>query len=208
MNTLPSLRRRQVLAASVAMGWMPFFPQFDRSSLDLADEARAQGREIPEYVAEQLGSGALKLAVTDPDLPEEFNFPRAFAHWLVHGIPAHVHELIEGASGTTAMPAGAIELASDFVTFRIPGFGRGWGGPWPPDRQHRYVFTVYALKVDRLALAADADFNAFAAAVMPAAIASASFTAVYGPARKPLPSPEAAKAARARTGGANEQVQQ
>ena len=32
-----------VLASSVAMGWMPFFPQFDRNSLDLADEARAAG---------------------------------------------------------------------------------------------------------------------------------------------------------------------
>ena len=32
-----------VLAASVAMGWMPFFPQFDRSSLDVADEADAAG---------------------------------------------------------------------------------------------------------------------------------------------------------------------
>ena len=31
---------------AVAMGWMPFFPQFDRSSLDLADEADAADRRV------------------------------------------------------------------------------------------------------------------------------------------------------------------
>ncbi|BBY17307.1 nitrate reductase subunit alpha [Mycolicibacterium litorale] len=68
-----------VLAASAAMGWMPFYPQFDRSSLDVADEARAAGRDIPDYVAEQLGSGELRLAVTDPDDPA--NWPRVLDVW-------------------------------------------------------------------------------------------------------------------------------
>lgn len=68
-----------VLAASAAMGWMPFYPQFNRSSLDVADEARSAGRDIPEYVAEQLGSGSLKLAVTDPDDPA--NWPRVLDVW-------------------------------------------------------------------------------------------------------------------------------
>jgi ribose transport system ATP-binding protein len=160
-----------------------------------------QGSIVPERFAEESrvsprlhwsavpdGTRSFALAVTDPDLPAEFNFPRSFAHWLVHDIPGHVRDLPEGASGSLAMPTGAIELNSDFVTFKIPGFGKGWGGPWPPDRQHRYVFTLYALKTPRVALAADADLAAFAAAVMPVAIDQASFTAVYGPARKPLPS--------------------
>jgi nitrate reductase / nitrite oxidoreductase, alpha subunit len=42
-----------VLASAVAMGWSPFYPQFDRSSLDVADEARAAGKEITAYVAER-----------------------------------------------------------------------------------------------------------------------------------------------------------
>lgn len=133
------------------------------------------------------GTRSFALAVTDPDLPEAFNFPRAFAHWLVHDIPADVRGLAEGASGTARMPAGARELPSDFVTFRIPGFGRGYGGPWPPDRAHRYVFTLYALKVAALELGADADLAAFSAAVLPTTIDTASFVAVYGPAGKPLP---------------------
>ena len=133
------------------------------------------------------GTQSFALAITDPDLPEEFGFPRSFAHWLVCNIPGDARELPTGASGTGAMPAGALELPSDFVTFGIPGFGRGYGGPWPPDREHRYYFTLYALKTARVDLDPDADLSAFHAAVLPVAIDSASFVAVYGPARKPLP---------------------
>jgi Raf kinase inhibitor-like YbhB/YbcL family protein len=153
----------------------------DRFAEDSGVSPRLVWSGVPE------GTRSFALAVTDPDLPAEFNFPRSFAHWLVHDIPGHIRELPEGASGSLAMPTGAIELNSDFVTFGIPGFGRGWGGPWPPDRQHRYVFTLYALKAPRVALPADADLAAFAAAIMPVAIDQASFTAVYGPARKALP---------------------
>jgi ribose transport system ATP-binding protein len=133
------------------------------------------------------GTKSFAISMTDPDLPPEFNFPRAFAHWLVVNIPPRTRELAEGASRNAAMPAGARELNSDFVTFKIPGFGRGYGGPWPPDRSHRYVFTLYALKVERLSIGDDATFEAFAAAVVPATIASQSFVAHYGPARKPMP---------------------
>ena len=160
----------------------------------------AQGAVVPERFTEESptspalrwsgvpeGTQSFSLAVTDPDLPAAFNFPRSFAHWLVHDIPGHIRALPEGASRSLAMPGPAAELNSDYVTFAIPGFGRGWGGPWPPDRQHRYVFTLYALKTARVAIAPDADLAAFAAAVLPVTIDQASFTAVYGPARKPLP---------------------
>ena len=160
----------------------------------------AQGAVVPERFTEESptspalrwsgvpeGTQSFSLAVIDPDLPAAFNFPRSFAHWLVHDIPGHIRALPEGASRSLAMPGPAAELNSDYVTFAIPGFGRGWGGPWPPDRQHRYVFTLYALKTARVAIAPDADLAAFAAAVLPVTIDQASFTAVYGPARKPLP---------------------
>lgn len=133
------------------------------------------------------GTRSFALAVTDPDVPEEFKFPRAFAHWMVHDIPRDVRTLGEGASHGGDMPAGSTQLNSDFVTFRIPGFGRGWGGPWPPDGSHRYVFTLYALKVDRLELPPDADYPQFAAAVLPVTISSATLIGHYGPARNPLP---------------------
>jgi len=88
---------------------------------------------------------------------------------------------------TTRMPPGARELNSDFVTLDIPGFGRGYGGPWPPDRAHRYVFTLYALKARSVDLDADADFPAFAKAILPVTIDQTSFTAIYGPAKTALP---------------------
>ena len=187
VRIIPSLTKEDILNQSGFLLIAPDIPQ---------------GAVVPERFAEAnrtspalrwqgvpAGTASFALAVTDPDLPAEFNFPRSFAHWLVHDIPGHVRELPEGASGSLAMPAGVAELNSDFVTFRIPGFGRGWGGPWPPDRQHRYVFTLYALKVPKVAIPPDADLTAFAAAILPVAIDQASFTAVYGPARNPLPTP-------------------
>ena len=68
-------------------------------------------------------------------------------------IPANVHSLPEnaGAADSTALPAGAVEGRSDF------GFSH-YGGPCPPvgDRPHRYIITVYAVKVAKLPLNAEA----------------------------------------------------
>jgi ribose transport system ATP-binding protein len=157
-----------------------------------------------EWSGAPQGTRSFAVTITDPDLPEAFGFPRAFAHWIVHDIPATVRELREGASAGALLPDGARELDSDFVTFAIPGFGRGYGGPWPPDRRHRYVFTIYALKVERLDIAPDSDLNGFAAAALPVAIDTASFVAVYGPARKPLPTPEPQTVSLETTGGTHE----
>lgn len=66
-------------AKSVRLGWMPSFPSFNRSSLEICDEAAAAGKEVPEYVIEQLKAGDLRFAVEDPDAPE--NFPRVLTMW-------------------------------------------------------------------------------------------------------------------------------
>ena len=118
-------------------------------------------------------------------MPEELI--RAFAHWLVYNIPVGADGLVEGASMTTKMPSGSQELNSDFVTLNIPGFGRGYGGPWPPNGSHRYVFTLFALKSRNIDLPQDADFVAFSQAILPVTIEQASFTAIYGPANAALP---------------------
>lgn len=68
-----------VMASAVAMGWTPFYPQFDRNTHEIAEQARAAGREIPQHVAQQLASGELKLSVTDPDDPR--NWPRVLSVW-------------------------------------------------------------------------------------------------------------------------------
>ncbi|HIW31841.1 MAG TPA: nitrate reductase subunit alpha [Candidatus Paenibacillus intestinavium] len=70
-----------VLAAR--LGWLPSYPQFDKSSLSFADEAAAKGKttnaEIIEHAYEQVVSGETKFAVEDPDAPE--NFPRTLFVW-------------------------------------------------------------------------------------------------------------------------------
>ncbi|CAM3126508.1 nitrate reductase subunit alpha [Mycobacterium intermedium] len=68
-----------LLASATAMGWSPFYPQFDRSSLDVADEAHAAGQDVSAYVTEQLAQHNLKLSVTDPDNP--VNWPRVLTVW-------------------------------------------------------------------------------------------------------------------------------
>jgi ribose transport system ATP-binding protein len=135
------------------------------------------------------GTRSFALTITDPDVPAELGVPRAFAHWMIADIPADARGLEEGASGSPALPSGAREFASDFVTFRIPGYGRGYGGPWPPDDSHRYVFTLYALKSETIELDDAADYPAFVGAVLPATITTAAMVGVYGPARTPFPAP-------------------
>jgi len=166
----------------------------------LKSTAFEEGGTIPDKYAEKSnvspplswegapkGTKSFALAVTDPDLPEQFNFPRNFIHWAVFNIPAAATSIPEGASPGGAMPEGARELNTDYVTFQIPGYGNHYGGPWPPDAAHRYVFTLYALKSESLDLPDTADFGEFAKAVLPVTIMTASLVGYYGPAKEPLP---------------------
>src|SRR5581483_12498544 len=70
-------------AKAVRMGWMPFYPQFDRNPLAVAREAEEAGavdREaVSARIAGQLASKELGLAVDDPDAPE--NWPRVWLIW-------------------------------------------------------------------------------------------------------------------------------
>ncbi|WP_341240591.1 nitrate reductase subunit alpha [uncultured Nocardioides sp.] len=68
-----------LLAQSVRLGWSPSYPTFDRSSLQLAEDAAAAGMEAPEYVAQQLKEGGLRFAVEDPE--HEDNHPRILSLW-------------------------------------------------------------------------------------------------------------------------------
>jgi nitrate reductase alpha subunit len=70
-------------ARAVRMGWLPFYPQFERNSLGIIDDARAAGantdQEIVGYVVEQLKARQLRFAAEDPDAPE--NWPRVWFIW-------------------------------------------------------------------------------------------------------------------------------
>jgi ribose transport system ATP-binding protein len=181
----PSINRRISMNQS---GFLLMAPDIVQGGT-IPDRFTERNRRSPalEWEGVPDGTQSFALAITDPDLPAEFNFPRSFAHWLVYNIRADTRAIVEGASMTAAMPSGSQELNSDFVSFNIPGFGRGYGGPWPPDRSHRYVFTLYALKTRSIDLAPDADLHAFASAILPVTIDQTSFTAIYGPAKAALP---------------------
>ncbi|WEV79538.1 nitrate reductase subunit alpha [Janibacter cremeus] len=68
-----------LLAQSARLGWAPSYPQFDRSSLAVADEAAAAGVPVGDYVASSLKEGSLQFAIEDPENPD--NFPRVLSLW-------------------------------------------------------------------------------------------------------------------------------
>lgn len=85
---------------------------------------------------------------------------RGWVHWLVADVPGSVHAIGEGASGTPAMPQGALELPNT-------GGRIGYGGMQPPigSGVHDYEITVLALDVEHLGVnpgASLAEANAFA----------------------------------------------
>ncbi|MDP6529619.1 MAG: nitrate reductase subunit alpha [Gemmatimonadota bacterium] len=73
---------------AVRMGWMPFYPQFQRNTLDLCREAADSGcgtdEEIKGFVIDQLKSKKLAYSVSDPEAPE--NFPRVWYIWRGNAI--------------------------------------------------------------------------------------------------------------------------
>lgn len=85
------------------------------------------------------------VTVYDPDAPTG----SGWWHWVVFNIPASVNQLPRNAGDAqaTSLPVGSVQSRTDF--------GKpGYGGPCPPtgDKPHRYQFTVYALKTDKLPL--------------------------------------------------------
>jgi Raf kinase inhibitor-like YbhB/YbcL family protein len=118
---------------------------------------------------------AKSFAVTayDPDAPTG----SGWWHWSVINIPAGTTELKAdaGNASNANLPAGAKQVRIDYGT-------AAWGGVCPPpgDKPHRYVFTVYALKTDKLDIPADATAALAGFMINGNALAKASFTAKYG----------------------------
>ncbi len=128
---------------AVRRGWLPFYPQFNKSSIELVKEAEKAGckddKEIIDYVVEQLKSRELQFAVEDPDAPE--NWPRVWYIWrgnallssakgheyfLKHYLGTHTNTVAEDlAAGSTKevvwrekAPEGKMDLIVD-LNFRM-----------------------------------------------------------------------------------------
>jgi Raf kinase inhibitor-like YbhB/YbcL family protein len=112
------------------------------------------------------------LTLYDPDAPTG----SGWWHWVVYNIPADVTELAAGAGSSGGkLPDGAAQGRSDFGS-------AGFGGACPPagDKPHRYIFTIYALKVEKISVPDDASAAMIGFMIHANMLAKASLTAHYG----------------------------
>ena len=118
------------------------------------------------------GTRSFALLVHDPDAPTG----SGWWHWLVYNIPAGTSSLAAGAGDAhkSLLPAGAVQGRTDFGT-------AGYGGPCPPPgKPHHYHFRLYALKVAKLDLPADASAAMVGFNVHAQSLGSAELTGLYG----------------------------
>ena len=119
------------------------------------------------------GTKSFALLVHDPDAPTG---GAGWWHWLVVNIPASTTEFKKdaGKADSATLPQGAEQIITDFGS-------PGWGGPCPPPgKPHRYHFTLYALKVEKLDLPKGATASLAGFMVNANAIGTATLTGKYG----------------------------
>lgn len=135
--------------------------------------------DVPE------GTRSLALICHDPDVPQSFedanqegrtvakDAPRRdFYHWVLVDIPAETSGIADGeysdrvTAGGKAGPDARYGTRQGLNSFtelfkgddQMAGAYYGYDGPCPPwndERVHRYVFTLYALDVERCPLEED-----------------------------------------------------
>lgn len=167
-HSLEAMMKTFLSVVSIVLCSFAAAPSVDAAEFTLkSPEVREAGKIPDEQVFNSFGcqgrnispaltwSGApaetksFAVTVYDPDAPSG----SGWWHWVVFNIPANVTSLPKNAGDVQAalLPAGSIQSRTDF--------GKpGYGGPCPPagDKPHRYQFTVYALKTDKLPLDVDA----------------------------------------------------
>jgi hypothetical protein len=141
-----------------------------------------------------------------PSRPDDVNqegrsipaeLPRVdFYHWVLVDVPASTHEIAEGAYSREITPRGKAGPMAPFGTRQgvndytnwfasdhdMSGDYFGYDGPCPPWNDtilHRYVFTVYALDVDRLGVEGRFSGPDVIAAMQGHVLAKASITGIY-----------------------------
>jgi Raf kinase inhibitor-like YbhB/YbcL family protein len=117
------------------------------------------------------GTKGYVLMVYDPDAPTG----SGFWHWVMYDIPASVTSLPQGAGMPGKQPEGAVQARNDYGA-------EGYGGPCPPkgDKPHRYIFTLYAVKTDKLEVPPNPTPAVVGFVTHYATIGKASFMARYG----------------------------
>jgi Raf kinase inhibitor-like YbhB/YbcL family protein len=107
------------------------------------------GNVSPElsWTGAPAGTKSFALMVHDPDAPTG----SGFWHWVIYNIPPDTASLAQGAGAGDgkALPKGAVQGNTDVSA-------PGYIGPCPPSGNHKYNFMLFALKVDKLDLPANA----------------------------------------------------
>ena len=82
-NKLASTHSADWAVMAVRNGWMPFYPQYNKSNFDIVKEAEKSGAKnddgIRDYIVSKLKSKELLHSVVDPD--DDVNFPRVWFIW-------------------------------------------------------------------------------------------------------------------------------
>ena len=74
---------------------------------------------------------SLVLIMDDPDAMGAVG--KVWVHWVLWNIPSNTKEVTENS-----IPINSVEGKTDFDEI-------GYGGPAPPDKEHTYIFKLYAL---------------------------------------------------------------
>lgn len=127
----------------------------------------------PQLAWENAPAGTRSFAVTcfDPDAPTG----SGWWHWTLFNLPPGTRMLATGASTNGSLPAGAGQGRTDY--------GQAvYGGACPPagDKPHRYIFTVWALGVDKLDLNAECSGAVVGFNLNANVLAKATITALFG----------------------------
>lgn len=113
------------------------------------------------------------LTVYDPDAPTG----SGWWHWLVVNIPATYNKIPSNFGGENkfVLGNGATQARNDFGTF-------SFGGACPPkgDKPHRYIFTIYALKTDKINLEENSTAALAGFFIHQNILAKASFETYFG----------------------------
>jgi len=118
------------------------------NSLSLKSEAFENGGIIPRKYGYKNGNNSpqlkiggipegtksLVLIMDDPDAMEAVG--KIWVHWVLWNISPNTTEIAENS-----IPVESIEGKTDFGEI-------GYGGPAPPDKEHTYIFKLYALDTE------------------------------------------------------------
>ena len=170
-------------ALSMAVTFSGYAADFVLTSRDIADNRPLTSREVfqgfgceggntsPElsWINAPISTKSYAITVYDPDAPTG----SGWWHWTVFNLPASTHSLPRGVGAN--LPVGAVQGRTDYGQ---PGFG----GACPPigDKPHRYQFTVWALKADKLPLDNQASGALVGYMLNANVLAKATITSTYG----------------------------